>query len=145
MVFPEDGRPGCGDAAEVAAGLVPVAQLLGHGAEIEEDREQQRMIVAKPPLAGRESAFEGATGRRRVPGLAVQPRKMVRRGEDLGVGLTEGRAGNLQGVAKECARCIDLARIAQYVRLVLCIGERRRLRHSDMLPNRCAARYRSVG
>ncbi|SNT59747.1 hypothetical protein SAMN05421812_111256 [Asanoa hainanensis] len=72
MVFTEQGSAVGGDAGEVAAGLVAVAQLLGDHAQVEGERQHQRVGLAQVQLAGRDRLLQDPAGGGRVVGLAMQ-------------------------------------------------------------------------
>ncbi|MFI1197601.1 hypothetical protein ACH4T9_30680 [Micromonospora sp. NPDC020750] len=78
VVRAEHGGPGVGDAGVVAAGLVPVAQLLGDRGEVEGEREHQRIGGMPPALAGREAFLQYAPRGSRVVGLTMQAGQEVR-------------------------------------------------------------------
>jgi hypothetical protein len=46
----------------VAAGFVPVTELIGDLGEIERDAQQQRMVVAVPVRTGIKRIFQDAPG-----------------------------------------------------------------------------------
>ncbi len=119
VVRTEHGGPGGRHAAVVAAGLVPVAQLLGHPGEVEAEREHQRIGLAAAALAGRVGLFEYAPGGGRVVGLPVQPGQQVTSGQDVLVVLAVRRAGRDDRVGEQAAGACQVTRGAQRESLVL--------------------------
>ncbi|OHX06855.1 hypothetical protein BFV98_29635 [Micromonospora sp. WMMB235] len=110
VVRTEHGGPGGRHAAVVAAGLVPVAQLLGHPGEVESEREHQRVGLAAAALAGRVGLFEYAPGGGWVVGLAVQPGQQVTGGQDVLVVLAVRRAGRDDRVGEQAAGACQVTR-----------------------------------
>lgn len=93
MLLAEHGGPGGGDPGVVAAGLVPVAQLLGDPGQVEGQSQHQWVGRIPPPLAGGVRLLQHPTGGSRFVGLPVQPREQVRGAHDLRVVLAVRRAG----------------------------------------------------
>lgn len=77
VVLTEHGGPGGGHAGVVAAGLVAVAELLGHRPQVEGDGQHQRLGAGPPALARRVRLLQHSTGGGRVVGLAVHPCQQV--------------------------------------------------------------------
>ncbi|SCF37407.1 hypothetical protein GA0070215_12160 [Micromonospora marina] len=119
VVRTEHGGPGGRHAAVVAAGLVPVAQFLGHTGEVEAEREHQRVGLAATAFAGRVGLFEYAPGGGRVVGLAVQPGQQVAGGQDVLVVLAVRRAGRDDRVGEQAAGARQVAHGTQREGLVL--------------------------
>ncbi|MBB5114931.1 hypothetical protein FHU28_004770 [Micromonospora echinospora] len=119
MVRTEHGGPGGGHAAVVAAGLVPVAQLLGDPREVEAEGEHQGVAVAPAALAGGVGLFEYAPGGGRVVGLAVQPGQQVAGGQDVLVVLAVRRPGRDDRVGEQAAGAGQVAGGAHREGLVL--------------------------
>ncbi|PGH42987.1 hypothetical protein COO58_19580 [Micromonospora sp. WMMA1996] len=124
MVRTEHGGPGGGDAAVVAAGLVPVAQLLRHAGQVEAEREHQRAGVAAATLTGSVRLFERPAGGGGVVGLPVQPGQQVAGGQDVLVVLAVRRSGRGDRVGEQPAGAGQVARGAQCEGLVLSGGQR---------------------
>jgi hypothetical protein len=101
VIGAQDRGPGLRDAPERLARLVPVAQLIGHGAKIVGDLQHQRIGVAQTPLAGRVRLLEHpARGGRLVP-LLVHPGELVRRDQDVRVVLAQPRTPNVHRVLEQ--------------------------------------------
>ncbi|GLZ62308.1 hypothetical protein Misp05_58840 [Micromonospora sp. NBRC 107095] len=113
MVFPERGGPGGGDARVVAAGLVPVAQLLRHLRELESEREHQRIRVLPAPLARRERLLQDPAGGRRVVPLPVQPRQQMRGVQHLRMIVTVRRRSGFDSLREQVPGGAEVARGAQ--------------------------------
>ena len=101
VVLPEHGGPGGGDAGVVAAGLVPVAQLLGDLGQLQGEREHRRLAMIPAPLTRRERLLQDPAGGERVVRLPVQTGKQVRRVQHLGVVLAKRRTGGLDGLREQ--------------------------------------------
>jgi hypothetical protein len=124
MIFTEGGRAMGGHAGEVAAGLVPVAQLLGDRAEVERQRQHQRVGVAQVQLARRERLLEHPARLCRVVGLAVQRGQHMLAREQLRVVFAEHRAGGVDRVFQHRAGRGQVTGRAQRVGLAHRGGER---------------------
>ena len=131
VVRTEHGGPGGGHAAVVAAGLVPVAQLLGDPREVEAEREHQRVAVAPAALAGGVGLFEYAPGGGRVVGLAVQPSQQVAGGQDVLVVLAVRRPGRDDRVGEQAAGAGQITRGAHREGLVLSGDQRGGVGHGS--------------
>lgn len=103
MLFTEHGGPGGGDPGVVAAGLVPVTQLLGDPGQVEGEGEHQRVGRIPPPLAGGVRLLQHPTGGGWFVGLPVQPREQVRGAHDLRVVLAVRGAGRVDRVGEQPA------------------------------------------
>lgn len=123
VVRTEHGGPGGGHAGVVAAGLVPVAELLRHTGEVEAEREHQWVAVGAATLSGRVRLFEDPPGGGRVVGLAVQSGQKVAGGEYVGVVLTVGRSGRRDRVGEQAAGGRQVTGGAQREGLVLSRGQ----------------------
>lgn len=123
VVRTEHGGPGGGHAGVVAAGLVPVAEFLGHPGEVEAEREHQRVGVAAAALAGRVGLFEYPAGGGRVVGLAVQAGEQVAGGQYVGVVLPVRRSGRRDRVGEQAAGVRQVTRGTQREGLVLSGGQ----------------------
>jgi hypothetical protein len=127
VVGTEHGGPGVGHPGVVAAGLVPVAQLLGDRGEVEREREHQRVGGMPPALAGREGPLQYAPRGGRVVGLPVQPGEQVSGAQDLRMVLAEAGPQRVDRVGQQPARARDVAGGAQRERPVLKCGQGRGL------------------
>ncbi|GAA2193439.1 hypothetical protein GCM10009848_53520 [Micromonospora lupini] len=110
MVLTEHGGPGAGHARVVAAGLVPVAQLLGDLGQFEGEREHRRLGVVPAPLARREGLLQHPAGGKRVVRLAVQAGQQVRGVQHLGMVLAVRRTGGPDGVREQLPGSAEVAR-----------------------------------
>jgi hypothetical protein len=142
VVVPKRRGPGVGHAAEVAAGLVPVAQLLRHRAKIERDGQQQRIAVAQPALARRQRLFEHAARPRSLACLHVQAGQLMSRGEHLLMVLPVGDAGPFQRGRQRGGGAGDIPGVAPAAGIALGRGQGRRGGHVHMLPG-CGRRRQS--
>lgn len=131
VVRTEHGGPGGRHPAVVAAGLVPVAEFLGHPGEVEAEREHQRVGLAAAALAGRVGLLEYAPGGGRVVGLAVQPGQQVAGGQDVLVVLAVRRAGRDDRVGEQAAGACQVTRGAQREGLVLSGDQRGGVGHGS--------------
>ncbi|PYC76128.1 hypothetical protein C7C45_01115 [Micromonospora arborensis] len=134
VVLPERGGPGGGYAGVVAAGLVPVAQLLRQLAEFEGEGEQHRVGVLPAPLARRERLLQHPAGGEQVVRLAVQPGQQVRGVQHLGVVGGVRRGSGSDGLREQLPRGAEIARGAQGEGPVLSGCQGGGMRHVAMLP-----------
>ncbi|SCG68569.1 hypothetical protein GA0070213_110120 [Micromonospora humi] len=131
VVRTEHGGPGGGHPAVVAAGLVPVAQLLRHAGEVEAEGEHQRVGVAATALTRRVGLLEDPAGGGRVVGLPVQPGEQVTGGQDVLVVLAVRRSGRGDRVGEQAAGAGEVARGAKRQGLVLRGGQRGGVGHES--------------
>ncbi|GAB3939329.1 hypothetical protein GCM10027614_21310 [Micromonospora vulcania] len=134
MIFAEHGGPGGRDAGVVAAGLVPVTQLLGDLGELEGEREHHRVGVLPAPLARREGLLQHPAGGERILRLPVQSGKQVRGVQHFGVILAVRRAGGSDGLREQLPGGAEVTRGTQGEGPVLGGCEGRGMRHVAMLP-----------
>lgn len=135
VALPERGGPGSGDARVVAAGLVPVAQLLRHLGELEGERQHHRVRVLPTPLARRESLLQHAAGGKWVVRLPVQPGQQVRGVQHLGVVDAVRRGSGSDGLRKQLPGGAEVARDAQGESPVLGGCQGGGMGHVAMLPS----------
>lgn len=109
VVRAEHGGPRAGDAGVVAAGLVPVAQLLGDRGEVERKREHQRVRGMPPALAGREAFLQYASRGGRVVGLTMQAGQEVRDTQHLRMVLAVADPDRSERVGQQPARAGEVA------------------------------------
>jgi hypothetical protein len=109
MILAKRRGPGGGHPAEVAAGLVPVAQLLGHRSKVEGDRQQQRVAVAETALPGGQGLLQHGARVRRVARLAVETGQRERGPENLGMIFPVHRADPLERVGQRRRRPGEIA------------------------------------
>ncbi|SBT43672.1 hypothetical protein GA0070611_2413 [Micromonospora auratinigra] len=124
VVRTEHGGPDGGHAAVVAAGLVPVAEFLGHAGQVEAEREHQRVGLAAAALTGRVRLLQHPSRRRRVVGLPVQPGQQVTGGQHVRVVLPVRRSGRRDRVREQPSGGGEVARRAQGEGLVVRGGQR---------------------
>jgi hypothetical protein len=98
VVIAEHRAAGLDHPAERLAGLVPVAQFLGHHAEVVGDLQHERIGLAEPPLPRGIGLLEHPPSRRRIVGFLVQPGELVRRPEHPGIVLAQVDLAELDGV-----------------------------------------------
>ncbi|GGO14307.1 hypothetical protein GCM10011576_25240 [Micromonospora parathelypteridis] len=135
VVFPERGGPGGGDAGVVAAGLVPVAQLLRQLAELEGEGEHHRVRMLPAPLARRERLLQHTAGGERIVRLAVQPGQQVCGVQHLGVVDAVRRGSGSDGLREQLPGGAEVARGAQGEGPVLSGCQGGGMGHVAMLPS----------
>lgn len=113
MVDAEHGGPQGGDAGVVAAGLVPVAQLVRHRGQLEGERQHQRIGRRPEPLTCGERLLQHAPGGTRVVRLPVQAGQQVRGAQHIRVVLAVRRSGGADGVVEQSTGGMEIARGAQ--------------------------------
>jgi hypothetical protein len=134
MIFAKHGGAGGGQPAEVAAGLVPVAQLVGDRAEHVRQSEHQRLAVAVAQLPGGDRLLQHPARRGRLAGLPVQPRQQVGGGQHLRMIFAQAGLGHLQPLLQHQAGAIEVAVAPQNTSVLLNGGQMCGLRHPVMLP-----------
>jgi hypothetical protein len=140
MVRAEDGRPGPGHPAERLAGLVPVAELLRHHAQVERDLQHQRVGVTEPPLPGGVRLLEDPARGGRVVGLLVHPSELMQGRQDVRIILTERALPGVDGMLEHRARTSKITGPGQGLRALADGKKRGRLRHPAMLHGTCRSR-----
>lgn len=134
VVLAEHGGPGGGDAAVVAAGLVPVAQLLGDPRELVAEGQHQRVAGIPAPLRGGVRLLEHPPGGEWVVGLPVQPSQQVRGVEHLRVISPVRRVDGFDGLGQQLTGGGQITRGTQGERRVLNGGQWGGMGHMVMLP-----------
>lgn len=135
MVLPERGGPGGRDAGVVAAGLVPVAQLLRYLGEFECEREHHRVGVLPAPFARRERLLQHPTRGERVVRLPVQPCQQVPGVQHLGMVVAVRRGSGSDGLREQLPGGAEVARGAQGEGPVLGACQGGGMGHVAMLPS----------
>ncbi|GGM58013.1 hypothetical protein GCM10011608_48710 [Micromonospora sonchi] len=134
VVGTEHGGAGGGDPGVVAAGLVAVAQLVGHRPQLVGERQHQRVRMRPPALTGGERLLQDPTGRTRIVCLPMQPSQQVRGAEHVGMILAERRASGLDRVGQQVTGSGEVTRPAQRKSPLLDDGQGRGMGHVAMLP-----------
>jgi hypothetical protein len=109
VVRAEHGGPGAGDAGVVAAGLVPVAELLGDRGEVEGEGQHQRVGGVPAPLAGGEGLLQYASRGGGLVGLAVQAGQQVGGAQHLRVVLAVAGPERIERVGQQSTRPGEVA------------------------------------
>lgn len=123
VVRTEHRGPGGGDPVVVAAGLVPVAQLLRDPGKVEAEREHQRVGLAAATFTGRVRLLEHPSGAGRIVGLPVQSGQHVSGGEHIRMVLPVRRSDRRDRGGEQTAGGGQIAGGAQREGLVLSGGQ----------------------
>jgi hypothetical protein len=123
-------RPRLGDPPQRLASLVPVAQFLGHHAQVVRDLQDQRIGIPEPPLPGRVRLLQNPSRSRRITRLLMNPGQLMGRGQHLRIILTQIDPPQLDGVGEQGDSAGPVPGIGKILSPLPGRGERRRLRHA---------------